>query len=89
MVHVSVHTCLILPKERSSDTRRKQRFAREAKTISSLNDPHICMLHDVGSQDGVRYLVMECLEGETLAQRLEKGPCSSSRYLLEPSTLLS
>jgi eukaryotic-like serine/threonine-protein kinase len=64
----------ILPKEMSADPVRKQRFDREAKTISSLNHPHICVLHDVGSQDGVDYLVMECMEGETLAKRLEKGP---------------
>src|SRR6516162_692763 len=63
----------ILPKEMSADAARKQRFAREAKTISQLNHPHICTLHDVGSQDGVDYLVMECVEGETLAKRLEKG----------------
>ena len=63
----------ILPKEMSSDPLRRQRFEREAKTISSLNHPHICVLHDVGSQDGLSYLVMECLEGETLAKRLEKG----------------
>jgi len=64
----------ILPAQFSSDPIRKQRFEREAKTISSLNHPHICTLHDVGSQDGVDYLVMECLEGETLAERLEKSP---------------
>ena len=64
----------ILPAQFSSDPVRKQRFEREAKTISSLNHPHICVLHDVGSQDGVDYLVMECVEGETLAKRLEKGP---------------
>src|SRR5437879_4739165 len=63
----------ILPAQFSSDPVRKQRFEREAKTISSLNHPHICVLHDVGSQDGVDYLVMECVEGETLAKRLEKG----------------
>src|SRR5262249_9226474 len=63
----------ILPQEMSNDPLRKQRFEREAKTISSLNHPHICVLHDVGSQDGLSYLVMECLEGETLAKRLEKG----------------
>src|SRR5437588_4190312 len=63
----------ILPGEFSDDPIRKQRFEREAKTISSLNHPHICVLHDVGSQDGVDYLVMECVEGETLAKRLEKG----------------
>jgi tRNA A-37 threonylcarbamoyl transferase component Bud32 len=63
----------ILPKELSADAVRKQRFEREAKTISGLNHPNICVLHDVGSQDGVDYLVMECMEGETLAKRLEKG----------------
>src|SRR6516162_1318285 len=64
----------ILPQEMARDPLRKQRFEREAKTISGLNHPHICVLHDVGSQDGLSYLVMECLEGETLAKRLEKGP---------------
>src|SRR5580704_16415080 len=63
----------ILPRELSNDPIRKQRFEREAKTISSLNHPHICVLHDVGSQDGTDYLVMECVEGETLSKRLEKG----------------
>src|SRR5215813_6405943 len=64
----------ILPQEISADPVRKQRFEREAKTISSLNHPNICTLHDIGWQDGVAYLVMECVEGETLAKRLEKGP---------------
>ena len=60
----------ILPPQFSTNTGRVQRFKREAKTISSLNHPHICVLHDVGSHDGMDYLVMECLEGETLASRL-------------------
>jgi len=64
----------ILPSQFSSDAVRKQRFEREAKTISQLNHPHICTLYDVGTQDGIEYLVMECVEGETLAKRLEKGP---------------
>jgi len=64
----------ILPAQFSSDPVRKQRFEREAKTISNLNHPHICVLYDIGSQNGVEYLVMECVEGETLAKRLEKGP---------------
>jgi eukaryotic-like serine/threonine-protein kinase len=64
----------ILPASISTDPVAKQRFEREAKTISGLNHPNICTLHDVGSQDGVDYLVMECVEGETLAKRLEKGP---------------
>jgi serine/threonine protein kinase len=63
----------ILPAQLSSDPVRKQRFEREAKAISSLNHPHICVLHDVGHQDGIDYLVMECVEGETLANRLLKG----------------
>src|ERR1700740_3464312 len=71
----------IRPAQFSADPVRKQRFEREAKTISSLNHPHICTLHDVGSQDGVDYLVMECVEGETLAKRLEKGPLPLDQIL--------
>jgi len=52
----------------------RQRFEREARVISSLNHPHICTLFDVGHQDGVEYLVMEHLEGESLADRLSRGP---------------
>jgi len=57
----------ILPSHLSSDPIRKQRFEREAKTISGLNHPHICVLYDIGSQDGIDYLVMECIEGESLS----------------------
>src|SRR2546423_10798024 len=71
----------ILPQELSNDPIRKQRFEREAKAISSLNHPHICVLHDVGHQDGIDYLVMECVEGETLAKRLEKGPLPLEQVL--------
>src|SRR5262250_290605 len=71
----------ILPAQVSNDPVRKQRFEREAKTISNLNHPHICVLHDIGSQDGVDYLVMECVEGETLAKRLEKGPLPLEQVL--------
>src|SRR5712692_7774116 len=71
----------ILPPQLSDDPVRKQRFEREAKTISSLNHPHICVLYDVGHQDGTDYLVMECLEGETLAKRLEKGPLPLDQVL--------
>ena len=63
----------VLPEHVASDPDLKQRFEREAKTISSLNHPHICTLYDIGSQDGIDFLVMEYLDGETLAQRLEKG----------------
>ena len=71
----------ILSKEMSNDAVRKQRFEREAKTVSQLNHPHICTLHDIGSQDGIEYLVMECVEGETLAKRLEKGPLPPEQVL--------
>jgi eukaryotic-like serine/threonine-protein kinase len=71
----------ILPEQLSKDPLRKQRFDREAKTISSLNHPHICVLHDIGSQDGISYLVMECVEGETRAKRLEKGPLPLEQVL--------
>jgi len=64
----------ILPAQFSMDPIRKQRFEREAKTISGLNHPHICVLYDVGNQDETEYLVMECVEGETLGKRLEKSP---------------
>src|SRR5216684_3780421 len=71
----------ILPPQFSSDPVHKQRFEREAKTISHLNHPHICVLHDIGHQDGIDYLVMECVEGETLAKRLEKGPLPLEQVL--------
>ena len=64
----------VLPEHLSDSPELKARFEREAKAISQLNHPHICTLHDVGSQDGVDYLVMEYIEGETLADRLKKGP---------------
>jgi eukaryotic-like serine/threonine-protein kinase len=71
----------ILPQEMCADPARKQRFEREAKTISGLNHPNICVLYDVGCQDGVDYLVMECIEGETLAKRIEKGPLPLEQLL--------
>ena len=58
----------------SSDPDRRARFEREARTIAGLNHPHICTLFDVGEHDGSTFLVMEHLAGETLAQRLKKGP---------------
>ena len=63
----------VLPAHFASSPERRQRFEREARAIASLNHPHICVLHDVGQQDGVDFLVMEYLEGETLADRLKKG----------------
>ena len=64
----------ILPADIAADPASKQRFEREAKAISNLNHPNICVLHDIGHQDGIDYIVMECVEGETLVKRLEKGP---------------
>ena len=71
----------ILPSHLSEDAEAKQRFDREARTISSLNHPNICTLHDVGHQDGIDYLVMEYLEGQTLADRLAKGPLPVEQVL--------
>ncbi len=59
----------------------RQRFEREARAVSSLNHPHICALYDIGNQDGIEYLVMEYLEGETLAARIEKGPLPTADLL--------
>src|SRR3990170_3368281 len=59
----------------------RERFEREAKTIAGLNHPHICTLYDIGQQDGTDFLVMEYLEGETLAMRLLKGPLPVEQVL--------
>ena len=64
----------VLPEHLAESPERKARFEREAKAISQLNHPHICILHDFGEQDGTDYLVMEYIEGETLAERLSRGP---------------
>ncbi len=71
----------ILPAHLSDRPESEGRFEREARTISSLNHPHICQLHDVGEQDGARYLVMELLAGETLADRLRRGPMPLDQVL--------
>jgi len=63
----------VLPAHLSGNPELKQRFEREAKAISQLNHPHICTLYDVGHHEGIDYIVMEFIEGETLAQRLAKG----------------
>jgi Tol biopolymer transport system component/tRNA A-37 threonylcarbamoyl transferase component Bud32 len=71
----------VLPSHLSSNPDLRQRFEREARTVSSLNHPHICTLHDIGHQDGIDYLVMEFLEGDTLGQRLSKGPLPTDQVL--------
>jgi len=71
----------ILPQHLTEKADARQRFEREARAVSSLNHPHICTLHDIGHQDGTDFLVMELLEGETLAKRLEKGPLATTELL--------
>jgi serine/threonine protein kinase/Tol biopolymer transport system component len=64
----------VLPAQFALDPTRRERFEREARAIATLAHPHICVVHDVGHQDGFDFLVMEYLEGEALAGRLAKGP---------------
>jgi Tol biopolymer transport system component len=64
----------VLPAHVAGDAEARQRFEREARTLAALSHPHICPVYDVGQQDGIDFLVMECLEGETLADRLARGP---------------
>jgi eukaryotic-like serine/threonine-protein kinase len=71
----------ILPGHLAERADLRERFEREARSIASLNHPHICTIHDVGHQDGTDYLVMEYLEGETLAQRLLRGPLALEQVL--------
>src|SRR5580658_4101020 len=71
----------VLASHLSSSPELKQRMEREARAISSLNHPHICHLYDIGLQDSTDYLVMEFLEGETLAERLRKGAMPMSEIL--------
>ncbi len=71
----------VLPPELTSNPDIKLRFEREAKSISSLNHPNICILFDIGNQDGVEYLVMEFLEGKTLFERLQEGPLTNDELI--------
>ena len=71
----------VLPQRLAADPERRQRLEREARAISGLSHPNICTLHDVGNHEGSEYLVMEYLEGETLAQRLERGPLALAQVL--------
>ena len=71
----------ILPASFAGSAQLRARFDREAKVISSLNHPHICTLHDVGSENGIDYLVMELIDGESLANRLERGPLPLEQVL--------
>jgi Tol biopolymer transport system component/predicted Ser/Thr protein kinase len=71
----------ILPDHLADRAELRERFEREARTVASLNHPHICTLYDTGHQDGTDFLVMEYLEGETLAERLKKGPLPLDQVL--------
>ncbi len=71
----------VLPQHLSANAEVRTRFEREAKTVSGLNHPHICTLFDVGRQGETDYLVMEMIEGETLATRLTKGPLPANEVL--------
>src|SRR5712672_713711 len=71
----------VLPASLASDANLRRRLEREAKAVSKLSHPHICTLHDIGHQDGVDFLVMELVEGETLEHRLVKGPLPSDQVL--------
>ena len=71
----------VLFERHSSNPESHKRFEREAKAISSLSHPHICPLYDVGHQNGIDFLVMEYLEGETLAHRLKRGPLPPEQVL--------
>src|ERR1700691_10626 len=71
----------VLPTHLADRPELRERFEREARAIASLNHPHICTLHDIGRQDATDYLVMELVEGQTLAQRLLKGPLPIEQVL--------
>jgi eukaryotic-like serine/threonine-protein kinase len=70
----------VLPATLNANPELKQRFEREARAISALQHPHICVLHDVGHHDGTDFLVMEYLEGETLSERLKRGPLPLEQF---------
>jgi len=71
----------VLPAHLMDNAEVRQRFEREARAASSLNHPHICTLHDVGHEGDIAYLVMELVEGETLAERIARGPLPASDVL--------
>ena len=77
----------VLPPDAAEQADRRQRFEREARAVARLNHPHICALYDVGRQDGVEFIVMEYLDGETLAARLARGPLPLGEALRHATAL--
>src|SRR5437879_6200729 len=71
----------VLPSRLSENLEARARFEREARVVSGLNHPHICVLHDLGREGGIDYLVMELVEGESLAERIARGPLAIGEVL--------
>jgi len=77
----------VLPPDAAAQSDRRLRFEREARAVARLNHPHICTLYDVGQQDGLEFLVMEYLDGETLGARLARGPLPLAEALKHAAAL--
>src|SRR5256885_14187266 len=71
----------VLPTHLSESIQARARFEREARVVSGLNHPHICVLHDLGREGGIDYLVMELVDGESLAERIARGPLPTVEVL--------
>jgi serine/threonine protein kinase len=71
----------VLPSALAQNAELRRRFEQEARSISKLSHPHICTLYDIGNHDGIEFLVLEYLEGETLDQRLRRGPLPSEQVV--------
>src|SRR5215831_4940630 len=71
----------VLPAHLSESPEARARFEREARVISGLHHPHICVLHDIGREGGTDYLVMELIEGESLAQRVARGAMPAAEVM--------
>ncbi len=79
----------VLPEHVAADPDLKQRFEREARTVAALNHPHICTLFDIGREGETDFLVMEYLEGETLEERLARGPLPLTEAVQQTLVILS
>src|SRR5262245_15826364 len=73
--------CTRVPADADRDSHTMDRFFREARIVSTLNHPHICTLHDIGEHDGQQFMVMELLEGESLKERIARGPMAAADIL--------